>query len=628
MRTAPLVAALVLAVTGASCVTRTVYVVDDDRRNDVSSPAPASAATPDAMPYEQSAGIASPADFYEPLSPYGSWVAYPGYGRVFVPNRAIVGAGFRPYTDGHWEYSEWGWTWVSHAPFGWATGHYGRWFYDSSYGWVWVPGTVWAPAWVSWRTGGGYVGWAPLPPGADFGGAYSVYETSWVFVSYSALGAAYIGSAIIVGDGYHHCYVSTYPSRDVVYVHGRRYYRGPDEHEVVSHGGHVIHRPARDADRDHPVTRPPSGTARPRPGHDGGANDGGRHDSGAPDGTSRPRPGDGQPSDGRGGYDGGSSGRPSDGSSSGRPSDGRPSDGRPSDGRPSDGRPSDGSAGGRGDVGSYGDSGRTPPRDLRGGRPSGLDDLDPNAPGRAVDITPREDPADGVVNSHGVPHTRGDTGRGVVDDNARPITPRGDYGNGRFQGSRDDAQPAPVPYTPGRDVGGTAGGDAGPYGHGEVVRPRDDQPIDPDLVHGIHPGVPDRSPVTPGPDRNPYGPSPYPSPYRAPGADRGPATAPYGSPGRQPDFGRQPSPGGSPYAPSPYGGATRAPAYGGATRAPSYGGAARAPSYGPAVGVPGQPAPSDGKSDGKSKSKSKGKSKGKSSSKAAPAPAHPRGHHR
>ncbi len=35
------------------------------------------------------------------------------------------------------------------------------------YGWVWVPGNVWAPAWVSWRTANSYVGWAPLPPGVS-----------------------------------------------------------------------------------------------------------------------------------------------------------------------------------------------------------------------------------------------------------------------------------------------------------------------------------------------------------------------------------------------------------------------------------------------------------------------------
>ena len=31
-----------------------------------------------------------------------------------------------------------------------------------------MPGTVWGPAWVSWQYGGGYVGWAPLPPAVGF----------------------------------------------------------------------------------------------------------------------------------------------------------------------------------------------------------------------------------------------------------------------------------------------------------------------------------------------------------------------------------------------------------------------------------------------------------------------------
>ena len=35
-------------------------------------------------------------------------------------------------------------------------------------GWLWVPGTDWGPAWVSWQHGDGYVGWAPLPPAVGF----------------------------------------------------------------------------------------------------------------------------------------------------------------------------------------------------------------------------------------------------------------------------------------------------------------------------------------------------------------------------------------------------------------------------------------------------------------------------
>ena len=251
----------------SSCVTRTVYVVDDRDRPppmaQAQAPAPAPvvsvsiAAAP--VAYEADVGIVDESDFYEPLSPYGTWVAYPGYGRVWRPSVTVVGASFRPYTHGHWENTEWGWTWVDHHPFGWATGHYGRWLYDSNYGWVWTPGTVWSPAWVTWRTGGGYVGWSAMPPGASYGGSYAVYDTSWVFVSNRHFGSAYVGGVIITGAGYRTCYSSTYDSRTTYVVYGRQYYRGPD-YEEVRREGNVIHRPLRETERERPVSRPPAGT--------------------------------------------------------------------------------------------------------------------------------------------------------------------------------------------------------------------------------------------------------------------------------------------------------------------------------------------------------------------------------
>ena len=104
--------------------------------------------------------------FYNQLAPYGQWTDVPGYGRCFRPFN--VGPDWRPYTYGHWVYSTYGWTWVSNEPFGWATCHYGRWAFVANLGWVWVPGTIWAPAWVAWRVGDGYCGWAPLPPNVGF----------------------------------------------------------------------------------------------------------------------------------------------------------------------------------------------------------------------------------------------------------------------------------------------------------------------------------------------------------------------------------------------------------------------------------------------------------------------------
>jgi uncharacterized protein DUF6600 len=103
--------------------------------------------------------------FSNDLAPYGRWVERPVYGRVFVPR---VRHGWRPYHTGHWVYTDYGWTWVSDEPFGWATYHYGRWAYDPEFGWYWVPGTEWGPAWVSWQEGGDYLGWAPLPPDVGF----------------------------------------------------------------------------------------------------------------------------------------------------------------------------------------------------------------------------------------------------------------------------------------------------------------------------------------------------------------------------------------------------------------------------------------------------------------------------
>ena len=106
-------------------------------------------------------------DFYEPLRTHGHWVNLRPYGRCWYP--AYVGADWRPYADGHWEWTDRGWYWVSDEAWGWATYHYGRWMWDAYYGWVWVPGTEWGPAWVAWRENPDYIGWAPLPPDCDYG---------------------------------------------------------------------------------------------------------------------------------------------------------------------------------------------------------------------------------------------------------------------------------------------------------------------------------------------------------------------------------------------------------------------------------------------------------------------------
>ena len=103
--------------------------------------------------------------FYNNLSG-GNWIEVADYGYGWQPDLAVNDPNWRPYADGYWAYTDDGWTWISYEDFGWATYHYGRWARLADYGWVWFPGSDldWGPAWVSWRTGGDYVGWAPLPP--------------------------------------------------------------------------------------------------------------------------------------------------------------------------------------------------------------------------------------------------------------------------------------------------------------------------------------------------------------------------------------------------------------------------------------------------------------------------------
>lgn len=100
--------------------------------------------------------------FYDELAPYGRWFQVDDYGWVWTPYNVPIG--WRPYTDGYWVYTDYGWTWVSLVRWGWAPFHYGRWHFHARHGWIWLPGTVWGPAWVVWRRGPGWVGWAPMPP--------------------------------------------------------------------------------------------------------------------------------------------------------------------------------------------------------------------------------------------------------------------------------------------------------------------------------------------------------------------------------------------------------------------------------------------------------------------------------
>ena len=109
-------------------------------------------------------GSVTDSEINQTLAPYGQWVETEDYGRVWRPNATVVGVDFTPYeTCGSWIYTDYGWTFSCDWNWGWLPFHYGQWDWvlDS---WCWIPDYTWSPAWVDWRSGGGYVGWRPQRP--------------------------------------------------------------------------------------------------------------------------------------------------------------------------------------------------------------------------------------------------------------------------------------------------------------------------------------------------------------------------------------------------------------------------------------------------------------------------------
>jgi len=166
--------------------------------------------------------------FHDSLSSYGSWFETPDYGYVWQPV-VVRNVSWRPYLHGRWVCTDRGWTWISDEPFGWATYHYGRWALCHGIGWVWVPGCEWAPAWVSWRSSGTHIGWAPLPPEtlAYRGGRCdSSVDVTFGIGSlwFNFVETRYFGSPI-----YHHClpytqnniYINGTVNITNIYVHNR-----------------------------------------------------------------------------------------------------------------------------------------------------------------------------------------------------------------------------------------------------------------------------------------------------------------------------------------------------------------------------------------------------------------------
>ena len=180
--------------------------------------------------------------FYDELAPYGRWLLHPKYGDVWVPD---VQGEFTPYlTNGYWTVTQYGNTWVSNYDWGWATFHYGRWYYDEFEGWVWIPDTVWAPAWVVWRNGGGYYGWAAISPGLNFSVSLNIFNDVphfyWCFVPQQYVWRPYVYR--YCAPRHRNVYIvnnTNYVTHNTINNVTYNYYTGPSHTEIT----YVTNRP-------------------------------------------------------------------------------------------------------------------------------------------------------------------------------------------------------------------------------------------------------------------------------------------------------------------------------------------------------------------------------------------------
>jgi hypothetical protein len=94
---------------------------------------------------------------------YGEWLWDDLYGYVWRPyiDNGRYPWGWSPYIYGSWTYAAGQLFWVPQEPWGWVPYHLGIWQWDKKLGWVWLPGSLFAPAWATWDFFFGYACWRP-----------------------------------------------------------------------------------------------------------------------------------------------------------------------------------------------------------------------------------------------------------------------------------------------------------------------------------------------------------------------------------------------------------------------------------------------------------------------------------
>lgn len=138
--------------------------------------------------------------YADDLDGNGDWVEVEDVGWCWRPRVSVE---WRPFWRGRWGAYSGGLTWVSDDPFGYVTSHFGRWGWSLNWGWHWIPGVHYSPAWVAWNWTGEYCGWAPLN--------YWNSPTSW---GYGAWGGGHCWNVVSIRD-FHQSHIDHHIHSDV-----------------------------------------------------------------------------------------------------------------------------------------------------------------------------------------------------------------------------------------------------------------------------------------------------------------------------------------------------------------------------------------------------------------------------
>jgi hypothetical protein len=189
------------------------------------------------VPAESPLALSPLEEFKNVLTPHGRWLET-SFGNCWQPFVITNTAEWRPYLHGgKWTFSDKGMFWQSDYSWGSVAYHYGNWARDPKAGWVWIPGTQWAPNWVAWRISPRYLGWSPLPPGkySKNKQAQASMENEFCFIAFESVYTDLLVKHSIFGPSGRQISAQSYPaSRQMIFENSRLRYQWV-LHERSSH---------------------------------------------------------------------------------------------------------------------------------------------------------------------------------------------------------------------------------------------------------------------------------------------------------------------------------------------------------------------------------------------------------